>query len=975
MPKSTASSSKRSKRRERSTDGASSAGRSDSGFSDDGTAGPVRRLKIKPLATVGDPGKPSGSLSRDLRRVADFIQDERHLVAYELYQNAKGRWEAMLRQKREFDAAKEGTAAVPVKAKEKPKLAWNRKAKGHAVDVAFDEAEFDAAFAVVKKHNDDFSLLMVSFEKAAVRISIILSSYINGESNRIDQKRAPLFLQCRDNMDESEGWTLAQTLFGVTTYYRRESDGSLSIKLEGELKGIPLFEQVAVLREIDLHCFWAPFVTSSLTLAHLDKLDTVGWFIVGLPNFGIARDSCFRAIGCDCVAEDMSVLLVGRGIEDRLPGVPNADESTKFMVEDPQLKDLDIPAWPTRMGSGRLTMKMFEAKIKILGPDHCHTYILANLDPNLAFIPQALLEYVMKKLCGFLLNKLQTAAKKITKDPVRNVHAQRIRDESAFYRDWLLPKFESVAADKGWDMPTISAFELTEAQQVEVGKWNERRTKKLHSFSYFDSGDEDEKVEQVSTRSEPDLHHVNDLDNQNRDDASDMSSLSGTSASIWKNNPVSSYLRDVEKKTQERKDKAEQEVRRHAAARLRPRPLPLDRKERLRELKGHKQQKLHSRGLSSSTSIDPLPPVDEIPGRTDPPYWQRLLVASFAIVFLSMLLQSVKFLPSFWQFNHWMLAGILRDLVFVLYLCLCGFTHFAICDMLLIDAFEAFEIGMKSGDQVKSFYRGQVRVGLAALSGLLVTLSVSKAVLLAWTKAAVTALVSFIIGHGNGPIDADMAEHEIGASIAGDGNETMISYIPGSVVLVFSGVANILIHVYSAVYGVSLAVFSWQMILIRSTWLGGTAEKLVIGIYDVWMGILLSLVKPLLALASVDDPEDVSQLSWRDNAAATLQPWLLNTVFFLSVVLPLVNYVAKSYRHRTPDPEAAASVAATSSHSESENTNTNGETESSGRYRKASHGVSADSVSNVVSKDSSSKLRLQFRRKRKESLPDDDSMM
>jgi len=182
--------------------------------------------------------------------------------------------------------------------------------------------------------------------------------------------------------DGEEGWELAQTLFGVTTYYRRETDGTLSVKLEGELKGIPLFEQVAVLREVDLHSYWAPFVTSSLTLAHLDKLDTVGWMMVGLPNFGLARDGCFRAIGCDCVAEDGSFYLVGRGVEDRKPGVL-PDEETKFLSDDPILKELNIPPLPTRMGSGRMTIKTFEAKIHVMAPDHCHTYILANVDPNL----------------------------------------------------------------------------------------------------------------------------------------------------------------------------------------------------------------------------------------------------------------------------------------------------------------------------------------------------------------------------------------------------------------------------------------------------------------------------------------------------------------------------------------------------------------------------------------------------------------
>lgn len=183
-------------------------------------------------------------------------------------------------------------------------------------------------------------------------------------------------------MDDSEDWTLAQTIFGVTTYYRREKDGSLSIKLEGDMKGIPLFEQVAVLREIDLHSTWAPFVTSSLTLAQLDKLDTVGWIMVGLPNFGIARDGCFRCIGCDCTKEDGSILIYGQGLQDRPEGVA-PEKGTEFLDEDPRLESLDVPPVPTRMGSGRMTVRNFEARVNVLGPDHVCTKVLANIDPNL----------------------------------------------------------------------------------------------------------------------------------------------------------------------------------------------------------------------------------------------------------------------------------------------------------------------------------------------------------------------------------------------------------------------------------------------------------------------------------------------------------------------------------------------------------------------------------------------------------------
>ncbi|KAL3920873.1 MAG: hypothetical protein SGARI_006834, partial [Bacillariaceae sp.] len=296
------------------------------------------------------------------------------------------------------------------------------------------------------------------------------------------EHRCKLFEMAKQNLTIDDDWTVAQTLFGITTFYRRETDGSLSIKLEGKISGVPLFDQVAVLREIDLHCKWAPFCSSSLTVEHLDKLDTVGWFMVGLPHFGIMRDGAFRAIGCDSIYEDGSVLLVAQGIKDRPEdgadnkhleptaasstpdSTPTAstksssankkmnsslmgdDEEAKhlfdFLSKDPVLDTMDIPAPPTRMGSGRMTIRTFQALIHIESPTDATTKLVTNIDPNLPLIPQSLIDFLMKRLCGVLLSKMQHAAKKVSKDPVTNPHAVKMREERDFYEGWLLPKFQ-----------------------------------------------------------------------------------------------------------------------------------------------------------------------------------------------------------------------------------------------------------------------------------------------------------------------------------------------------------------------------------------------------------------------------------------------------------------------------------------------------------------------------------------------------
>jgi hypothetical protein len=158
---------------------------------------------------------------------------------------------------------------------------------------------------------------------------------------KLSQNRCRLFRRAQRNLNENEDWTFASNHFGIATYYRRETDGSLSLKLEGEVKDAALFEQVCVLKEVDLHYKWAPFCSSSMTLADLDKLDLVGWFLIGMPSFGMARDGCFRAVGCDNIQEDGSILLAGQGIHDIMPGAAQPEDT--FLSSDPILEKLSIP--------------------------------------------------------------------------------------------------------------------------------------------------------------------------------------------------------------------------------------------------------------------------------------------------------------------------------------------------------------------------------------------------------------------------------------------------------------------------------------------------------------------------------------------------------------------------------------------------------------------------------------------------------
>ena len=349
------------------------------------------------------------------------------------------------------------------------------------------------------------------------------------------QKRAKLFLRAKQNLAIDDDWTKAQTLFGITTYYRREVDGSLSIKLEGHLTGIPLFEQLAVLREADLYHSWAPFCVSSSRLAQLGKIDVVAWFLTGLPKFGLSRDACFRAIGCDSMREDGSILLVGEGLGDRMEdgvnvkpylddgggGGGGGDAATiggdrrrssgggrfgnssparrvdrdasgsihnessnysnwaalseeyeygSYLSRDSVLDTIQIPPVPNKFGAGRMTIRSFQGAVDVLSPSSAKTRLITNIDPNLSFIPQSLIDYCMKKMCGILLTRLQGCARATLNDPVHSPHARRMREDVQFYRLWLLPKFKSYCEDLGWELPPVAAFNVSE-EDLDEEEW------------------------------------------------------------------------------------------------------------------------------------------------------------------------------------------------------------------------------------------------------------------------------------------------------------------------------------------------------------------------------------------------------------------------------------------------------------------------------------------------------------------------
>ena len=335
---------------------------------------------------LADGGRPSSSPLADLRRALDLVREERHLAAHDLYSQARDRVE-------EGRAERERGEEKTAKARQSKLPFWGRRPN----EEANRPDELQRARDLLDERSDEFALL---------------------------RRRAALFVAAKETLSRHDedggcgsdggtdsstggGWVHAQTLFGVSTHYRREHDGSLSVRIAGDLVGVPLFEQLAVLREVDLYHLWAPFCSSSRKLAQLGRLDVAAWYDVGIPVLGLSRDACYRAVGCDGMAEDGSVTIVAVGLNDtaehgvassaglgdrankkkRVPSQPAAASHSDSaegveaaegsvltsLARDGILSTLEVPPVPTGAGRGRMTIRNFSARVDVLGPSSART--------------------------------------------------------------------------------------------------------------------------------------------------------------------------------------------------------------------------------------------------------------------------------------------------------------------------------------------------------------------------------------------------------------------------------------------------------------------------------------------------------------------------------------------------------------------------------------------------------------------------
>jgi hypothetical protein len=161
----------------------------------------------------------------------------------------------------------------------------------------------------------------------------------------------------------SEGqkeWADGGTMFGVKTHYKTAPSGCVTVLSEGGQMDVPIFEQMAVLKEAALLKHYVPFCSDSSVVHKVSETEVLGYFNVNM--FPTSRDTCVHAFGVDCLREFGCIVLIGKSVQE-WPGV-------------------EMPFKPAGLLHQQMSIEDYTAIINVTSPTSAQTRLLFTVDPK-----------------------------------------------------------------------------------------------------------------------------------------------------------------------------------------------------------------------------------------------------------------------------------------------------------------------------------------------------------------------------------------------------------------------------------------------------------------------------------------------------------------------------------------------------------------------------------------------------------------
>jgi len=263
---------------------------------------------------------------------------------------------------------------------------------------------------------------------------------ISSHLGAIRQRAAEVLTALHEFRENSTvGWRRGYSSDGILTEWSAAQDGSLWIRMTGELEGAELAHVVAVAYEVELWPTWVPLCAGAELLQTLGPMERISWTQFELSM--MKRSASLHWSLSDCFAEGRCLLLLGASIEE---------DSSQF----------ELPA--AANGSTVADFRAIKVLLRPRTPTSAQIRWLVNVDLK-AKLPQTLISMVTKKVAGAILSLLVREAQKVSAashkegttgtavDTKANAYLRRMEQRQAFYNSVraLVTKYFDIFGEDG----------------------------------------------------------------------------------------------------------------------------------------------------------------------------------------------------------------------------------------------------------------------------------------------------------------------------------------------------------------------------------------------------------------------------------------------------------------------------------------------------------------------------------------------
>lgn len=229
------------------------------------------------------------------------------------------------------------------------------------------------------KISESYSVLLECIEKHGIKI----------DSDPFLKQVETDYLESRSILSEfsdTSDWITEQEGNVKISYKKIPDTPTISLMLESVID-VPMFNFITLLYETDLYPEWVPFCKHTNTLTKVSKSRKII-----LSDFDVLRvakrSACVDGYGINLLHTDGVVLIICKSVD--------------FYKDD------------TRTMS---KINFFGCMIQPLSENTIHLKIISNFDPNVAFLPYAILNWVVRKFANTLFKKLSNKVKQFDNSP------------------------------------------------------------------------------------------------------------------------------------------------------------------------------------------------------------------------------------------------------------------------------------------------------------------------------------------------------------------------------------------------------------------------------------------------------------------------------------------------------------------------------------------------------------------------------